>query len=301
VSWFKKKPNESERLADIVDEVEVVAMLRFGAHGLPVTVLEGTAGVNTVLVSASGSQYPLNNLILRSFAAPPNEVMELVTGHVDALVAAEAAPDVETLSDAQLLDLTRVRLMPADAAAAIGANYARRVTDDFAVMLCVDYPSHLSYLSDEALGGKDPDELAAAGLAAVMAEPVQSVEQIEPGIWLLQGESPYTATKVLGFEHLVGFVLPAAPHGVVFGVPHRHAIVAHVVRDLDAVKAVSSLAALIAANATDNAPGGALSTSLYYWHEGMIDVVGAIGESGTMQVDGSGRFGTVLQGLPVQP
>lgn len=297
MAWFKKKPNELERLANIVDEVQVIAMLRFSAHGVPVSVVEGTTGMDTVLVSAQGSQYPLHSLIARALEGDLDDVMGLVTSHVDGLVAAEAEPDVDQLSDAEWLELARVRLMPVEAATTVGAQYARRVTDDFAVMLCLDYPSHITYLSDESLNGKDPIELAAAGLAAVMAEPVEAVEQIEPGIWLLQGSSPYTATKVLGLEHLVDSVLPAAPHGVLFGVPHRHAIVAHVVRGMDAVEGVSSLSALVRANATDSAPGGALSTSLYFWHEGVIDVVGAISAEGTMQINGSGRFGTVLANL----
>lgn len=297
MAWFKKKPTELERLASIADDVQLIAMRRFGARGMPVTVADGTSGVDAVLTTASGDQYPLHNLISRAIAGNLDDVPRLVTHHVDGLVDAAAAPDSDELSDADWLENVRVRLMPAGAATAIGAGYARAFAGGLVELLCLDYPTHISYLSDTALEGRDPVELAAAGRAAVVAEPVGRTLEVEPGVWLVEGNSPYTATKAVAFEHLVGSVLPAAPHGVVFGVPHRHMIVAHAVHGIDSVAAVSKLAKFVVANAVDSAPGGALSSSIYFWYEGTVDVMGWVEDDGSTTISGDGRFGEVLAGF----
>ncbi|GAB2468573.1 hypothetical protein HD599_000599 [Conyzicola lurida] len=297
MAWFKKKPTELERLAGIADDVQLIAMRRFGARGMPVTVLDGTSGLDAVLTTASGDQYPLHNLISRAIAGDLDDVPRLVTHHVDALVDAAAAPNSDQLSDDDWLENVRVRLMPADAATAVGAGYARTFAGGLVEMLCLDYPTHITYLSDAALEGRDPVELAAAGRAAVIADPVENSQEIDPGIWLVQGNSPYTATKALAFEHLAGSALPAAPHGIVFGVPHRHMIVAHAVDSVDSVVAISRLAQFVVAQATDSAPGGPLSSSIYFWYEGSVDVVGWVKDDGSTTISGDGRFGEVLAGL----
>jgi hypothetical protein len=297
VAWFKKKPSELERLAGLADEVRDTAIRRFAERGRPVTLVDGTSGMEAVLATADGYSYPLHNLISMVMAGRLDDVQPRVIAHVDGLMDAAAAPSSDELSDADWFTLVRVRLMPNDAATTVSADYARRVAEDFSVMLCLDYPTHVSFVSGGTLGDRDPDALASVGLASVMEEPVDRVAEIDPGVWLIEGQSPYTATKVLGMQHLVGSVLPAAPNGVVFGVPHRHAIVAHAVMGVEAVQAIASLASLVRGNATDSAPGGELSTSLYFWHEGVIDVVGRVGESGRMEIDGSGRLGAILEQL----
>jgi len=297
VAWFKKKPSDLERLAGLADEVRDTAIRRFAQRGRPVALVEGTSGIDAELVTADGYTYPLHNLITMVMAGRLDDVRQRVVAHVDGLMDAAAAPSTEQLSDADWFNLVRVRLMPNDAAATVSADYARHVTEDFSVMLCIDYPTHVSFVSGGTLGDREPDALASVGLASVMDEPIDRVVELEQGVWLVEGQSPYTATKVLGMQHLVGSVLPAAPNGVVFGVPHRHAIVAHAVVGADAVQALSALASLVRGNATDSAPGGALSSSLYFWHEGVIDVVGRVGASGAMEIDGSGRLGAILEDL----
>jgi hypothetical protein len=296
VAWFKKKPSEPERLAGLADEVCETAIARFAALGVPVTVLDGTSGMDVILVSDSGS-YPLHNVIARALAGNLDAVNDLVVTHVDRLVEARATPDADALTDADWFDRVRVRLMPIAATVELPADYARRIAEDFVVMLCLDYPTHVSFLSDGTLGGRDPQALASVGLSSVMDEPVESVEELRPGIWLLQGESPYTATKVLGMQRLIGTALPDAPHGVLFGIPNRHVIIAHPVAEEDSVQAIATLASLVVASATDSAPGGALSTSLYFWHEGEIDVVGRFNDGG-LEIDGSVGFREHFGDLP---
>ena len=297
MAWFKKKPTDLERLAGLADEVRDTAIRRFAQRGRPVALAEGTSGMEAELVTADGYTYPLHNLITMVMAGRLDDVKHRVFAHVDGLMDAAAAPSTEELSDADWFTLVRVRLMPNEAAATVSADYARHVTEDFSVMLCIDYPTHVSFVSGGTLGDRDPDALAAVGLASVMEEPIDRVVELESGVWLIEGQSPYTATKVLGMQHLIGSVLPAAPNGVVFGVPHRHAIVAHAVVGPDAVQALSALASLVRGNATDSAPGGALSTSLYFWHEGVIDLVGRVGGDSRMEIDGSGRLGAILEEL----
>jgi hypothetical protein len=298
VAWFRKKPNELERLAGLADEVRDTAIRRFAERGLAVTVQEGTSGLDTVLVTADRRSFPLYNLTTNALAGRLDDVQRIVRSHVDGLVDAGETPDSTELSDAEWLDLVRVRLVPLEAAQVLKAQYPQRIAEDFAVMVCLDYPTHISYLYDSSLGDHDPVALAAVGLASVMDEPIESAEELRPGIWLIEDDSPYTATKVLGMERLIGTALPEAPNGALFGVPHRHAILVHPVVGEETVAAASVMMSLIGRLATDSAPGGALSTSMYFWHDGVIDLVGVVGLDGRRaQIIGSGRFGQILQEL----
>jgi len=297
VAWFKKKPSDLERLARLADEVRDTAIRRFAERGLAVTVLAGTSGLDTVLVAGDKRRFPLCNLTTNALAGRLEDVQRMVRSHVDGLVDAGEVPDSTGLSDAEWLDLVRVRLVPLEAARVLGAEYPQRIAEDLAVMVCLDYPTHISYLSDSSLGGRDPVALAAVGLASVMDEPTEPAEELRPGIWLLEDDSPYTATKVLGMERLLGTVLPEAPNGVLFGLPHRHAILVHPVVGEETVAAASVMMSLIGRLATDSAPGGPISTSMYFWRDGVVDLAGVVGPDGRGQIDGSGRFGQILQEL----
>lgn len=296
MAWFSSRSRDRRRESALVEEIVELATMRFAVLQHPVCVLDGTSGPDVVLVDGAGRRYPLFNLVGQARAARLADVMRLVIDHVTALVEALQAAPTESLDDADWLEMVRVRLMPAEAAAAIGAEYPARVGRDLVVMLCLDYPTHISYLADPALGGRDVDELVATGLAAVLAEPFDAVTEFRPGVWHLTGESPYTATRALGMQHLVGSVLPAAPHGVIFGTPHRHSIIAHVLDGSDLVQAVSAVSMLVTANAGEGAPGGALSATTYYWCDGVVDEVGSIAGDGTLRIDASGRVGRMLEG-----
>jgi len=296
VAWFKKKPTDLERLAGLVDEVRETAIGRFAKHGLAARVQEGTSGLDTVLVVGDSRIYPLYYLTTHLMSGDLSDVEQYVSAHVDGLVDADNAPDVRALSDADWLELVRVRLVPEYVAHGVQARYAQQTVGELVVVICVDYPTHLSYVSDAALGGRDPLALAALGLASVMDEPVPPAVEIDPGIWLIDDESPYTATKALGMASLVGGVLPAAPQGVLFGLPHRHALLAAPVGP-EVVQTVKTMMSLIIGSAVDSAPGGPLSTSLYYWHEGDFERVGFVADDGGVHIVAAGRFGEVLSSL----
>jgi hypothetical protein len=297
MGWFAGKRNEGDRSRAFLQAIIDMAVFRFGELGWTVAVAEGTSGMGTELEAANGNRYPLHILMARAAAAPREEVAKLVTDHVTALVDAAnemalALPTAE-LSNAQWRELVRVRIMPREAATAIAATYPRPVADDLVVMLCLDYPTHVSFLGDGSFGTQNLDELAAVGLASVMAEPIDSVTEVEPGIWMIEGESPYIASKVLDLGALVGTVLPDAPYGVVFAVPHRRAILAHVVTGADSMQEAARLATMAVANSGDEAPGGGLSPLGFFWHGGTIDVAARRRGDGTVLFQG--RFGDLME------
>jgi hypothetical protein len=300
MGWFTRGSGESRKTAALLTEITELAIMRFAVLGVTARVAEGTAGMDTELVTDDGNRYPLHNLMARARAGRLADVMRLVIDHVTALVDAanESAlvGPAEELSDEQWTDLVRVRLMPEEAATSVGATYPRPVAGGLVAMLCLDYPTHVSFLGDGPLVGRDLDALAATGLAAVMAEPVGSITEIEPGIWVLDGESPYTATKVLDLGRLIGTLLPEAPLGVAFGVPHRHVIIAHVVTGRESIQQIARLTAMTASLAGPDAPGGGLHASSFYWRDGVIEPAATQGADGSIGVDGSGRLGELLAG-----
>lgn len=81
--------------------------------------------------------------------------------------------------------------------------------------------------------------------------------------------SPYTASTVLCMDELAG---PVTPYGVLFGVPSRHELVAHVVTNPDSAAVVlrDLPAGLRHRHARAAAP---LSPRLYRWHAGQVHVL----------------------------
>jgi len=201
------------------------------------------------------------------------------------------------LSADEMQSRVRVRILPTDLAAHLGLDYAREVAPGLVASLCVDFPDHVESLPSVAVAAHDEQALFSAGFLNTMAEKLDLVSELEPGIYQLVGDSVFTASKVLGMDRLYGNALPAAPNGVLFGIPHRHLIIAHVLEGAEAIQAVTTISSAVAHFADDEGTGGPLSTDTYFYRDGLIDVVSTQDAEGKTHVNGSGRFGLALQEL----
>ena len=282
-----------------VDRIIDLVSARFVSSGVAVEVAEGTAGIDTILLAADGTQYPLYNIITRALALPRDsaEYHEAIDGHVKGLVAAIGNPVHSSLSEAEFEAVVRVRLAHESIRQMLPLSYARPFAGDLIVALCLDTPTTVEYVSDETLEGRDVERLYQVGLANALAEPLLGVQEVAPGVVVLEGESFFTASKAVDFEQLLGSVLPASPYGVVFGVPHRHLIVAHVLSGPESITAIGSVAQLTAMQAGEGAPGGPLSAHLYYWHDGDVEVAGGASAEGAIEIRPSERFMAVLNAI----
>lgn len=293
--FSRKRPDDEAAVTP--EQIAGLAVQRFAEHRIDVRVDPATSGNRSELVDATGGRFPLHNLIVSipETGVDLARVVAAVDAHVDSLVGGLRAPNAQELSHDDLLWLVRVRLMPEAAREQMSMSYARSVVPGLIAVLCVDHPSHVEYLSDDALQGRDVEELFARGLRNVIEEPFGADEEVAPGVRLLAGNSFFTASKVIGMSQLAESVFAPAPHGVVFAVPHRHVIYAHVVTAENVLTAVNAIASLAAENAGEDAPGGPLSSSAYYWRGGVTEVLSVVTDDGRIHVLAEGRFVEMLE------
>lgn len=296
MALFGRRDKGEARDFDPVENIVLLAGLRFGAHGIETTVMPGTSGVDTVLVDPSGQQFPLRNLIAALVSVSPqtDEYHEHLMAHVDSVVEAVFAPPITELSEEEWLQRVRVRLLPAAARVDIPAQYAQRVTDELVAVLCIDNPTTVASVADDHLVGRNIRALYDAGFRNVMAEPIEENEEVAPGIRVIAGSSMFIATKMIGMRSLLGTVLPAAPLGVIVGVPHRHLMFVHVLTGAESVVAIGQLAGLVAGQANDDAPGGPVSSAVYFWRDDVFEEVGGPDGAGAIAIRPTDRLMEVL-------
>lgn len=194
---------------------------------------------------------------------------ELVLSHLAPLLApdpmATLADDPEALRDA-----VRVRLYPTEALE--GSHItppARPVADGLSEVVVVDTPDTVLVVDADRLDvlDLDPDDLFALGRDNLRRhEPIEVERRTSGSVELLvaEGDSFFTATWAL----LLDEVADLPPDGALVVVPSRHALLAHPVRDADAVRAVQVLLAVAHRHVVD-APG-ALVPDLYWYRDGSL-------------------------------
>ena len=192
---------------------------------------------------------------------------ELVVEHLAPLLAPDPLAELEHDPDA-LRAAVRVRLYPAEA---LDGDHVsppfREAAEGLCEVVVVDTPDAVVVAEADRFDVLDLSvrELFRLGRDNLRAhEPLTLEERTEGPVELLlaEGDSFYTATWALLLDEAVE--LP--PDGALVVVPSRHALVAHPLRDGDAVRAVQTLLA-IAHQHVAEAPG-ALSADLYWFHDG---------------------------------
>jgi hypothetical protein len=193
-----------------------------------------------------------------------------------------------------LSSVVRVRLVPDTFLDSMSLSYARPFSSGLVSILSVNNNPANPFLTDDALQGRDLDALFNAGYGNLMAEQFDAVSDVGPGVRLFAGDSPFTASKAIGLSLLIGRDLPAAPYGIVFGVPHQHLLYVHVVTGSELIHAVNALATLVVSNATPDVPGGVLSNLTYFWNGGVVEPIGFPNTEGKVQIVATGAFGQMV-------
>jgi len=300
--FSRKKAGEDEPVAepddfDPIDNIALLAMIRFRVRGLEVDVAEDSAGLDSALVDSSGTnRYALRGLIEQMLPLSPDsdEYHATLLQSVDSMIDMIAAPSIASFTDDELAASVRIRLLP-DSFPPARQEYAQRVAPGLVTVLCIDHPTSIAYINDSELAGRDVHALFDAGFRNVMAEPIDQVEEPVPGIHLLSGESLFIATKAIGLGSLLGTVLPPAPLGVIVGMPHRHAMFVHVLTGPESIDVLGRLASAVAASAAEQPEPARVSGSIYYWKDHVFEQAGGLGEDGSIHIWPSERLTAVLR------
>ncbi|WP_261974850.1 metal ABC transporter permease, partial [Curtobacterium sp. B18] len=144
----------------------------------------GMLALGVIIVSSS-----------RSFATD-------VAEHFDRMIQAYSEPAVEDLSADELRQRIRLRILSEHSGVAsdpTDLDYARPFAPGLVLGLCVDYPTMVSTLSGPTLLRLPlgTDELFALGQLNTDDEPVDEHAEIAPGVFLVEGESLFVASKAV--------------------------------------------------------------------------------------------------------
>jgi hypothetical protein len=235
----------------------------------------------------------LHNLAQVYHGVEPAERAGVVRLHFDNLLRAQEETTPTDFAVAR--PMLRVRLMPPYEE--VQRCAFRALAEDLVAVLALDTPEAVVFPKRPQVEawGQDEDELFDLGLAAVREErdlDIRVQEHEGARIALLAGDSFYTATWGIWAGHLDP---PATEHGALVAVPHRHAVLAHTIRDLSVVPAIGHMAQ-IAASMYAEGPGS-ISQSVYWWRDGRFDRVEITVTDGNLSIAPSDELVAVLNSL----
>lgn len=250
-------PLEGEELDAFVRDLRADMDRRGWRHEIGTDALQVTEPEQRVL--------GLHNLAqeYRLVRAAGGDAAAAIRTHFDNLLSAdsqELPADFETVRP-QL----RMRLVAPDYVADVPAPpLARVLADDLIAVLAVDTPTavHLPGREEVERWGREESELWEAALVGVRREKglATRVHEIDGArITTLTGDSFYTATWALWAGELDP---PAADHGALVAVPHRHAVLVHALRDVTALRALQHMPVM--AESLYREGPGSISPSLYW-------------------------------------
>jgi hypothetical protein len=264
--------------------------------------IEGT--VYSDHVESDGRQYGLHNLAAACHGARDREWDQIVRKHVAAIVRATDGPsEFDELTDEEVLSRTYVRVMGRSTVPDGDAwSYARVLAGDLIELFALDCPETVALFNTEHVERFGVDALRAAGLANVMAEPIQTVERLgvegeSANLHVVLGDSVYTASKLLTMADVLRRTVgdPAPTHGALVCVPNRHQLAFHVIGDLTVVPSLQAMVGFAADGYSDGV--GAVSPFVFWWRAGELAQLSFADDDGRLRVEVSAEFAAVLEAV----
>jgi hypothetical protein len=286
---------------DIALAVATISRALLAEHGFETTIDLANETVGPQLIGADQWVYPLHNLILNCRIEPQKKWRAISEAHLLRILSSRANQPVKELDREMLLRQIRTRLLADIDDGHLDLSYARPFATGLVVGLCVDYPDTVTTISRPTLEelAVTADELFGIGQKNTNAEQIDEHNRMASGVWMIGGGSLFTASKIIDLDGLIRAKVGPAPDGIVFATPHRELILYVKPEGADFLKAVQSLLGTVDRFAHDPEaylPGGLLSPLIYYSCDGVVEPVGGrSGESNTLQIDATGRFGLVLE------
>jgi hypothetical protein len=215
-----------------------------------------------------GRTMGLTNLAQQCHAAPRTDWVEIVARHFAVLDEGGA---VEFRGPEEARAALRARLVDDDFTGGRDHPLAEwRIAEDLRLVLAYDLPTRVVVPPrEDVLEWGSEAELFDLALTQTRAETGLELERFDYdeqdrvlSIWALTGDSFFTASHVIWADELDP---PAPEGGVLVAVPNRHTVLAHPIRDLAVVSAVTLMHGA-ARGAWEQGPGS-LSPHLYWLHE----------------------------------
>jgi len=199
---------------------------------------------------------------------PETEWAALVGQHFDAVFAVVehgVDPDWEVARPH-----LRIRVYPPESVIAPDESFVWQLAPDLFAVVMYDLPTALFSVKQEAARpwGKGRDGLWAAGLENMAREPAPKITNIGSEavpVLAIESESYYTATHVVWLDRHVSM---NPDLGAVVGVPSRHLLVAHPLRNLGALTAITQM--IIGAGSVFDSGPGSITPNLYWWRGGSL-------------------------------
>lgn len=282
--------------ADRIEWVTATARRMLAERGVEATIAHDAQPEDVALVAESGMRYPLFNAIAKTQGMTADEASRVIGEHLDSLLDAESATPLEQLTAEQLRQQIRTRLLPGGQGRADEPTfaYARAFSDGIILVLCVDFPRSVLFVSDANLHelALSLDELYAFGQLNTDREPIDERFEPAPGIEGVFGDSLFTASKAANLPAVIG----SSPFGTLFTVPHRHMLIMLPIRGPETVAAVGQLMAITMQVLRGGPPpGGVLSPDIHFSRDHQVSRVSSIDETGAVSINVDERLQQALE------
>lgn len=223
------------------------------------------------------------------FAAP---FEDWIRDHLARLTDAADA-DIDALTPDELDAALTARLAGTDRLleTGLGFSYAQPFADGVSEVLTLDLPTSVVTLPDsrvEGLGRYVPTlvELGRRNLGRLLEVTEVDVEVLSAGdqsCLLVHGDSPYVASFARFLGDAVTRWLPEADttNGIVFAIPHRHAVVLQTCATASETRSALDLVPWHAAQLWGEGVGPVTPHS-FHWHEGQVSTLTHVTGEGTL-------------------
>lgn len=282
---------------DEASEVRQLTARAFGAAGHEVVIHPDH------LEAADGQVYGLWNVAAGCKAAGARRHWpDVVQAHVTSLLSEPVEPSTLPVDEVLAHAVLRVygtHSIPPEAR--LRLTHAREIAEDLVETVVLDTPTSVVTLLDDEVERCGRDALWAAGLEHLVAEPLGEVDRLDvrggAAVTVIEGESVYTASKLLVLPDVLRRVYGdrAYPDGLLVAMPDRHHLLLHPIDDGGVIPALQGMASTVA-HFYASAVGG-VSPSVYWWRDGTLERLSAVGGEGGIEVVVGEAFGEVLERL----
>jgi hypothetical protein len=283
VGLFGRRKADGQQPADRVEWVTSTARRMLAERGVETTVAHGAKPEDVTLIASDTQRYPLYNAIAKTEGASIGEATAIISAHLDGLL--EKSPTIAELSADELRERIRTRILDAGPSAPGQPTfeYARPFAEGLIVVLCIDFPKSVSFVSDGSLAdlALGLDELYALGQLNTDREPIDERFEPVPGLQAIAGDSLFIASKAANLPAVFG----SAPHGTLFAVPHRQLLIALPITGAESVTALNDLVRLTLHIVSRGPhPGGIVSPDVYFSRDHVVERISSIDEEGSVSV-----------------
>lgn len=250
--------------------VRALAREAFTERGLTVTVEPEQ------LTTDAGWIFGLSNLaaVCHNDSRGPGSWPALVAGHVDRVIRSVNGPQSPgALPPEQTLAQLYPRFIPSAPENLKAFGYGPASVPGLLEVLALDLPETVDMLTADSLAALgDITALrrrALQNLRAVRVDRHQVVKAKDGARFdVLTGDSYFIASLALVLDEVLRRYAKStpAPQGILVALPHRHQLAFHVVRDASVIVSLHAMARAAAAGFEESP--GALSPSVFWWHEG---------------------------------